>query len=191
MLNFILKNKNICLKVIKNPHIIWYVRGLFFVILNNYKFSKISFPLKIYNNVSILNKKNIKFGRNITLAHNCYLSPISLTVGDDCWLGVNNFICGKVQIGNDVHLGPNVSIPGASHNIDSNNSISKSGSEFKGTIIKDYAWISSNVTIADGVTIGKGAVISANSFVNKDVQDFTVVGGVPAKFLKMRPKIEN
>ena len=89
-----------------------------------------------------------------------------------------------------MHLGPNVCIPGASHNINSSVPLSKSGSSFNGTIIEDYVWIGSNVTVLDGVRIGKGAVISANSLVNKDVADYTIVGGVPAKFIKNRQEIK-
>ncbi len=184
-------NKSISMvsKFISSPDKFWYLKGFFYVLIFRKRFVKISFPLKKYKNVCVLNKGNIEFGENITLANNCYLSPVSLKIGNNCWLGVNNFICGTVVIGNDVHLGPNVCIPGATHNINSDKPISKSGSTFNGTIIEDYVWVGSNVTIADGVTIGKGAVVSANSFVNKDVPTNTVVGGVPAKFLKKRIRI--
>lgn len=177
------------IKNINNPNFMMYLKGFIYFLLKGIYFKKISFLIRKYNNVCILNKKNIEFGRNITLGHNCFISPISLKVGKNCWLGVNNFIAGKVEIGDDVHFGPNVCIPGASHII-SNLPISKSGSSFKGTIIEDYVWIGSNVTVLDGVKIGKGAVISANSLVNKDVADYTIVGGVPAKFIKNRQEIK-
>lgn len=177
-------------KIYRNPDKVWYIRGLILVVLNKAKFDKVEFPLKVYNQVCILNKHNIVLGKNVTIAHGCYLSPLSLKVGNNTWLGINNFICGKVIIGNDVHLGPNVCLPGASHIIESDQPLSKSGSNIKGTIIEDYVWIGSNVTVADGVRIGKGAVISANSFVNKDVPEYAVYGGVPAKYLKMRPPIQ-
>jgi len=47
-------------------------------------------------------------------------------------------------------------------------------------------WISANVTILDGVKIGDGAIIASNSLVNKDVEPYTIVGGVPAKPIKTR-----
>ena len=46
------------------------------------------------------------------------------------------------------------------------------------------AWIGSNSTILQGVTIGDGAIVAAGAVVTKDVEPFTVVGGVPAKFIK-------
>ena len=165
-----------------------YLNGIFYLVLNSIYFKKIGFPLIKYKRASIRNKHRITFGKGITLGYNCFISPISLFVGDHTRIGINNVICGVVHIGTDVHLGPNVVLPGASHNL-TNESISKSGSTFKGTIIEDHVWVGSNVTIVDGVKIGKGAVIAANSIVNKDVERYTVVGGVPAKFLKNRPEI--
>jgi acetyltransferase-like isoleucine patch superfamily enzyme len=50
--------------------------------------------------------------------------------------------------------------------------------------IKEGAWIGFNVIILKGVTIGKGAVVGAGSVVTKDVPDFAVVGGNPAKIIK-------
>lgn len=48
-------------------------------------------------------------------------------------------------------------------------------------IVKDFAWISARAIILPGVVIGKGAVISAGAVVTKNVKDFDVVGGIPAK----------
>ena len=50
--------------------------------------------------------------------------------------------------------------------------------------IKDNVWIGANVTILPGVTIGENAIIAAGAVVNKDVAANTIVGGVPAKYIK-------
>jgi acetyltransferase-like isoleucine patch superfamily enzyme len=52
--------------------------------------------------------------------------------------------------------------------------------------IEDDVWIGANSIILPGVTIGEGAVIAAGSIVTKDVLPFSIVGGVPAKLIKMR-----
>lgn len=166
-----------------------YLRGVLFYYKYKRKFKKLGFPFMLYKQSFIRNKENIEFGKNVTVAHNCFISPIELKVGDNCWLGVNNFICGKIEIGNDVHLGPNVSLPGAGHNIDSNLPLSSSGSVIEGTLLEDFVWVGSNSTIIDGVTIGKGAVVAANSVVTKDVEPWSIVAGVPAKFIKYRTTI--
>ncbi|WP_373032907.1 CatB-related O-acetyltransferase [Sulfurovum sp.] len=57
----------------------------------------------------------------------------------------------------------------------------------KGSIhIDDEVWIGFGATILSGVTVGKGAVISAGSVVTKDVPPYSIVGGVPAKIIKYR-----
>ena len=53
-------------------------------------------------------------------------------------------------------------------------------------IIEDNVWIGANCTITDGVRIGRDAVIAANSVVTKDVGEFDIVGGVPAKVIRNR-----
>lgn len=167
-----------------------YLNGFTYFILNKHRFKSISYPFIKYDRAFIRNRENIEFGHNITIGYNCFISPLSLKVGNDVWLGVNGFICGKVVIGNGVIIGPNVSIPGASHIIDSVKPPLNSDSTVKGTIIEDYVWIGSNCTILDDIKIGKGAVIAANSVVTKDVPDFSVVGGVPAKIIRYRTTIK-
>lgn len=54
------------------------------------------------------------------------------------------------------------------------------------TIIKNDVWIGANVVVKDGVTIGDGAVIATGAVVTKDVEPYTIVGGVPAQFMKKR-----
>ncbi len=56
--------------------------------------------------------------------------------------------------------------------------------ESKKIIIKNNAWIGFNSILLKGITIGEGAVVAAGSVVTKDVDDFTLVGGNPAKFIK-------
>lgn len=93
-----------------------------------------------------------------------------------------------VYIGDYVMIAPHCMIVAGNHN---HNQLSEpmrtAKSISKGPIkIEDDVWIGANCTILEGVTIGKGAVIGANSLVNKNVEPYTVVGGVPAKFIKNR-----
>lgn len=55
-------------------------------------------------------------------------------------------------------------------------------------VIEDYAWISFRATILPGVTVGRGAVVAANSVVTKDVEEFTIVGGIPAAKIGIRSR---
>ena len=83
---------------------------------------------------------------------------------------------------------------GSQINITTNNHVFKDrdlpimeqGTTYAPVVIEDNVWIGVNVTILPGVTVGKGSVIGAGAVVTKDVEPFTVVGGVPAKKVKER-----
>lgn len=53
-------------------------------------------------------------------------------------------------------------------------------------IIEDDVWIGTRVVILPGVKIGKGSVIGANSLVTKDVEPYSIMGGIPAKYIRKR-----
>ena len=53
-------------------------------------------------------------------------------------------------------------------------------------MIKDYAWLGVGCTVLQGVTIGRGAVVAAGAVVTKDVGDYEIVGGIPAKKIGTR-----
>ena len=92
---------------------------------------------------------------------------------------------GSVIIGNDVIIGPNTSIFSENHNFKNKSIlIRKQGVTRKGVTIEDNVWVGAGVVILDGVKIGKGSVISAGSVVNKNVDNYTVVGGIPARLIK-------
>jgi acetyltransferase-like isoleucine patch superfamily enzyme len=55
-------------------------------------------------------------------------------------------------------------------------------------VVEDYAWISFRATLLPGVRIGRGAVVAANSVVTKDVEEYTIVGGIPAKPIGTRSR---
>lgn len=57
-------------------------------------------------------------------------------------------------------------------------------------IIKDWAWVANRVTILAGVTIGEGAVVASGAFITHDVAPWTLVAGVPAKFVRNRKMIK-
>jgi acetyltransferase-like isoleucine patch superfamily enzyme len=112
-----------------------------------------------------------------------------LTVGDSCLISSGCIIntCYPVMLGNNVGLSPNVSIYTHSHWCDV---LKGYKSSFGKVTIGDDAYITGNVMIVPGITIGKGAVVLANSTVIKSVPDYTIVCGVPAKeFQKIDPDL--
>lgn len=128
-----------------------------------------------------------------------------ISIGNDCYIGEGTRIWSgeSLTIGNNVLISHNVSIVDTnSHEIsfkeraERYKELIKNGHwNDKGSIItspviiKDDAWISFNVSILKGVTIGKGAIVAAGSVVTKDVNDFEVVAGNPAKVIKKLDKL--
>ena len=155
--------------------------------------------LKIRRNAKIINPYRVEFGENITLEtgscikclrikeKNSYKKFIS--IGDNSWIGNNTYIEANhtIKIGADVLIAPNCYITDSSHGYeDRGTKIRNQPGVYKKVEIGNDVWIGTNSIILQGVKIGQGVVIAANSVVNKDVADFTVVGGTPAKILKKR-----
>lgn len=90
---------------------------------------------------------------------------------------------GQVIIGDNALIGARVSFETVSHSI--NYTPGKRRKRTTGSIVvEDDVWIGAGAIIVQGVTIHHGAIIAAGSVVTKDVEANTVVGGVPAKFIK-------
>ena len=122
--------------------------------------------------------------------------PSNLSIGDNVGIGEGAlFMCtrARIRIGNDVMFGPGVTCITGGHRMDlvgrtmiSVTDKEKNPDDDKDIVFKGDNWVGANATVLKGVTIGKGAVIAAGAVVTKDVPPFSVVGGVPAKVMKMR-----
>ena len=107
-------------------------------------------------------------------------------VGSRCKISSHTFICEGVVIEDEVFIGhgvmftndrlPRATNPDGSPQSESDWSLER-------TLVKRTASIGSNVTIVAGVTIGEGALVGAGAVVTKDVADFAIVAGVPARFM--------
>ena len=88
-----------------------------------------------------------------------------------------------VRFGDNVMLGPRVSLFSAGHPLDAD--IRNTGLEYgKPITVGSNVWIGGCVTVNGGVTIGDNAVVAAGAVVAKDVEANTIVGGVPARLLR-------
>jgi hypothetical protein len=94
---------------------------------------------------------------------------------------------GKVIIKKYFHTGRNLTILTSNHDYRSNEFIPYGYDDIKKpVIIEDFVWCGSNVTILPGVHVGEGVVIAACSVVTKNIPDYAIVAGNPAKILKFR-----
>ncbi|MEM0575472.1 acyltransferase [Flavobacterium polysaccharolyticum] len=106
-------------------------------------------------------------------------------IGDRTKIGLSNTIIGPVTIGNDIRLAQNITISGLNHNYeDVNLPIHVQGVSTAPITIGDGTWIGANVVVLAGVTIGKNCVIAAGSVVTKDIPNYAVAVGNPARVLK-------
>jgi acetyltransferase-like isoleucine patch superfamily enzyme len=113
--------------------------------------------------------------------------------GDYTFINMNCFIGQKVSIGRYTMLARDVSFMGSDHYYDKPGiPIIFSGlPKLNETIVEDDVWIGHRAIIILGVRIGRGAIVAAGSVVTADVEPFSIVGGVPAKLIKMRFDNEN
>jgi acetyltransferase-like isoleucine patch superfamily enzyme len=142
----------------------------------------------------------IMLGDNVTICKGAQIRPSSyysgnlgwgLKMGNSSSIGAYSYIgcSGKIEIGNNVMMGPCVNIIAENHNYeDVEIPMNAQGVNNIGIKIEDDVWIGTRATILDGVHIGKGAIIAAGAVVNKPVPPYAIVGGVPAKILKLRKK---
>ena len=115
----------------------------------------------------------IDYGKHIFMGNNVYCNM-------DCvFLDVNT-----ITIGNNVMLGPRVNLFTAGHPIDADVRISDL--EFGlPIVIEDKVWIGGNATILPGVTVGENSIVAAGAVVPKDVPANSIVGGNPARLIRM------
>lgn len=108
-----------------------------------------------------------------------------VVIGDKTRIGLHCTIIGPVTIGNNVNLAQGIVVTALNHNFtDCTKRIDEQGISTKEVTIGNDVWIGANATILPGVTIGRHCVVAAGSVVTKDVPDYTVVGGVPARVMK-------
>lgn len=109
-------------------------------------------------------------------------------LGNNSGIGANASVARYTYIGNDVIMGRDVIFITQLHRFDDVN-IPMNRQGFKPDepiIIEDDVWIGARAIILPGVRIGKGAIIGAGAVVTEDVKPYSIVGGVPAKFIKSR-----
>lgn len=133
------------------------------------------FPKNIYVDDEVV----VKEGTRICSCNDTAI----IKIGKRTTIGYHNFIfsSARIEIGDDCLIAPFVYIVDSNHQIAMDSLINLQPNETAPIKVEDGVWIASNVTILKGVTIGQGAVIAANSVVNKDVPAYEIWGGSPAK----------
>ncbi|UKJ07069.1 acyltransferase [Solitalea lacus] len=141
------------------------------------------------------NKLRVGLAKNfLTIGDNCKIQPRvnlgdgnGISIGSHCMINENVYIQGAT-IGNYVMIAPNVAIYSNTHKFDRTDiPMALQGKTIEIPCeIEDDVWIGRNVVIMPGLKIGKGSIIGAGAFVAKDVEPYSIVGGVPAKLIRKR-----
>lgn len=134
----------------------------------------------------LVSKYLISCGSNLRVKKGAEIS-LKSSVGNHSELGTRCMVQSNVEIGDYVIMGPDVKIYSRNHIFSSLDiPIKDQGKEYLKTIIGNDVWLGANVIITAGCNIGNHVVIAAGAVVTKDIPDYAVVGGVPAKILKYR-----
>jgi acetyltransferase-like isoleucine patch superfamily enzyme len=132
-------------------------------------------------------KSNI-FYKTIEVGNNTYIGPGAMFLASDS----------SIIIGDKVLFGPNVSLIGGNHSthiigkfMADYKKSDKLSSDDKSIVIEKDVWIGTGAIVLNGVKIGRGSIVAAGAVVVKSVLPYTIVGGVPAKIIKIRWSTED
>lgn len=149
-------------------------------IVNYYNYTHVA-PLRrvrigsgaaISPNASFLNPERIEIGRNFRIGARSAL-----------WAGPGE---GRIRIGDDVLLGPDVLITAANYRFNDGRPVTRQAMDEADVEIGDDVWLGARVLVMPGVTIGPGAVIGAGAVVTRDVAPMTIAVGSPARAVGRR-----
>ncbi len=115
-------------------------------------------------------------GGRITVGPRSAIGPFVVVYGE-----------GTVSIGADVSIATHSTVVALNHIFDDRDSpIRRQGASARGIRIEDDVWVSANCVLVDGITLQHGSVVAAGAVVTKSVAPYTVISGIPAKFLRDR-----
>lgn len=134
----------------------------------------------------------LKIGNNVVIQDYSFFQLTKphpkVVIGNDVVIGRHSMITakGNITIGSYTRIGAFVQILDQGHGFEKNQLIMNQNAIVKDTTIGEDCWIGTGAKILKGLKIGNGVVIGANAVVTKDIPDYAIVGGVPAKIIKYR-----
>lgn len=162
------------------------------------RFRHLGWKVIFENNVTVRGARYMHLGDYVNIDSNAVLYVINhpkynsktprlvLENGAGIGIGAVILVVNSVHIKKDAMVGPNCVITDYDHSYQNTNTPIRHQDldNIKPVEIGEGAWIGANVTVASGVKIGKNAVIGANSVVTKNIPDYSVAVGIPAKVIK-------
>lgn len=128
-----------------------------------------------------------KCGYRLQIASNfIFFSPETVSIGNDVFIGHNCYLgAGEIRIEDNVMIGPFASIMAGNHLFE-NGIVLPTGNKYQygHVVIGKGSWIGAHVCVTANVIVGQGCLVSAGAVVTKNIPDFCMVAGVPAKFIR-------
>lgn len=186
---FIKKILNSIYRVFSGTHIELEKAKLYEKLLQFGKDSNIEFPYKINRpeNVSIGNSTTILEGARL----DTYLVDEKygkIIIGNNCYIGYgfSAISGGDILLGDYILIASDVTIVSHNHGMNPEGNVSYMHQELgaENVTIGDGCWIGEKVQIMPGVSVGKKSIIAAGAIVTRDIPDYSIVAGVPAKVIK-------
>ena len=163
----------------------------FFKILKAFKFYFYNniltyIPLHFLRKLYLKNILKVKIAENVFIHLGCRFEG-NISIGKNSVIGRKVVFIGNIFIGENVSITAESYLFSMSHHVDDVNF----GTFDKPVVINDYCWIGVRSIVMPGVIMGIGSVLGANSVATKNVQDYSVYLGIPAKFYKKRNTLLN
>ena len=149
--------------------------------------------------IQALSTRGVRLGNNVSLGRYTVVRPTGnyggsvgegMTIGQGtsfgpfCYIGCS----GYMSFGCNVMVGPRVSFFGENHIFEAIDLPIRDQGVRKGPVtVEDNVWIGSHAVILPGVRIGTGAIIASGAVVNRDVEPYAIMGGIPARLIQYRP----
>ncbi len=131
----------------------------------------------------------VTVGDNVGLYHGVYIEPCDgeVTIGSNTHFAPYGVLYGPLSVGDNCAVAAHVVLACVAHSYaDPDVPMVEQPTVKKKITIEDNVWIGANAVVTPGVTIGTGSIIGAGAVVTKDVEPYSVMGGVPARVMWKR-----
>lgn len=155
------------------------------------KFKRCGKKVKIEEGVRLLNVDKMEIGDNVYIGHDAFLNAGNgyIKIGQDAWIGQRVYMHGEagIEIGDVAGIGPYVKMLTSQHAGDQRlKPVMRTSLKRAKIVLRDGCDIGMGTCILPGVTVGKGAIIGAGAVVTKDIPDYAIAVGVPARVIRFR-----
>lgn len=142
----------------------------------------------IAQNVDILDPHHLSVGDNVEFKYSCHLEVREgITIGSNTHFAPFCVLYGPLEIGNNCAFAAHCTFAAVGHGYEQTDvPMVQQPPTAKKIIVEDDVWFGANCVVVGGVRIGQGSIIGAGAVVTKDVEPYSVMGGVPAKLIRKR-----